>query len=235
MVRHRYHRRKRRPVRRRRATFRRRGRYTTARRGRGTRANAPFPTARYVTLRYSEQISLDPTAAGFAVHEFKSNGLYDPNVTGTGHQPRGYDQLMGIYNRWCVVGSSITVKPVQTPAANYFISLAHSNTPNPASGETSLREFTESSLCLAWRSWLNGAQDPKDGVLHGKVRCSKFFRAQVTKEADYWGAISSDPNIPSYWSVYCQDAGGGDPVALALNVFLTYRVKFFEPIKIDES
>ena len=37
------------------------------------------------------------------------NSLFDPNRTGTGHQPYGFDQLSTFYNRYYVTGSKMTV------------------------------------------------------------------------------------------------------------------------------
>jgi hypothetical protein len=49
-------------------------------------------------------------AAGIVTNYFYSaNGLYDPDITGTGHQPMGFDQLMLLYNQYSVIKSKISV------------------------------------------------------------------------------------------------------------------------------
>ena len=49
-------------------------------------------------LRYHESFSLNPGTAGVpSFYTFRANSCYDPNYTGTGHQPRGYDQIMSMY------------------------------------------------------------------------------------------------------------------------------------------
>ena len=59
-------------------------------------------------LRYVEYFTLNPAAAGLpATHVFSANGLYDPNITGVGHQPRGFDQLMALYDHYYVSRSKI--------------------------------------------------------------------------------------------------------------------------------
>ena len=37
------------------------------------------------------------------------NSLFDPNLSGLGHQPRGFDQLMAVYEKYTVVAAKITV------------------------------------------------------------------------------------------------------------------------------
>merc|ERR1719213_349208 len=50
---------------------------------------------------------------------FSLNNIYDPNYTGTAwnfgsynHQPRGHDQLLAIYNKYCVIGAKVQIKPL---------------------------------------------------------------------------------------------------------------------------
>lgn len=74
----------------------------------------PFPGKMKSILRYSEVITI-ATSTGIAIHHFfRANGIYDPNVTGTGHQPYGHDTLASIYNHYNVLGSMITVTPVSS-------------------------------------------------------------------------------------------------------------------------
>lgn len=61
-------------------------------------------------LRYSDQVTLDAAAGSFTTYVFSANGLFDPNVTGTGHQPRGFDQIMAMYDLYQVIGSKIYVE-----------------------------------------------------------------------------------------------------------------------------
>ena len=71
-----------------------------------------FPDKWVGRLKYSDFITLDSTALGSAVptyHTFRANSLFDPDKTGQGHQPRGFDQLAAIYDHYCVIGSKITV------------------------------------------------------------------------------------------------------------------------------
>lgn len=68
------------------------------------------PKTRLVKLRYSDAISLVPTAGGVAgTHYFSCNGMYDPDITGVGHQPLGFDQYMSMYDHYTVISSRITV------------------------------------------------------------------------------------------------------------------------------
>lgn len=71
----------------------------------------PFNERRQCSLRYTEVIDI-PLSLGFGTYVMNSNSLYDPNNTGFGHQPFGYDQLMAIYNHYTVTRCSIAIHPV---------------------------------------------------------------------------------------------------------------------------
>lgn len=55
------------------------------------------------TFKYNEVISFTVTTLAGGQYVFKLNGMFDPNTTGTGHQPYGFDQMMNIYQRYCVL------------------------------------------------------------------------------------------------------------------------------------
>jgi hypothetical protein len=63
------------------------------------------------TLRYVETIAFTTGAAGVMGSEqtMLLNSLFDPNFTGTGHQPNGFDQLAALYNKYYVESCTITL------------------------------------------------------------------------------------------------------------------------------
>ncbi len=60
-------------------------------------------------LRYVTQLELGSGTNDFASHHFyRANSAFDPDLTGTGHQPMGYDQLALFYDHYTIIGSKIT-------------------------------------------------------------------------------------------------------------------------------
>lgn len=77
------------------------------------------PVARQaiVTMRYCTAFQLDPGAAGIrAFRKMSCVSIYDPDVTGTGHQPHGHDTYQLLYNHYKVLGSKCTA--IFSPAGN---------------------------------------------------------------------------------------------------------------------
>jgi len=73
-------------------------------RGIGPADGNPIPIVQMIEFPYVETTAMDPTSGTAASQLWNLTGMYDPNQTGTGHQPLGFDQWLGIfYNYYCVV------------------------------------------------------------------------------------------------------------------------------------
>ncbi len=85
----------------------------------GNVKNSPLPTSFKCTMIYASTFPLNVGAGGVpAVRVFSANGLFDPDITGVGHQPRGFDQLMALYDHYTVIGSKCEALFSADEAAN---------------------------------------------------------------------------------------------------------------------
>lgn len=92
-----------------------------------------MPRAFYTQHRYCEELALtsdNTTGLTGSEYKFRLNSLNDPNETGVGHQPLGYDQLAEIYKRYCVWKVDINVKITATSHANSFVAMRYSSSNN---------------------------------------------------------------------------------------------------------
>jgi len=48
------------------------------------------------------------------LYNFRANSVFDPNSTGTGHQPYGHDLWQQVYNHYRVVRSTFTAAPLNS-------------------------------------------------------------------------------------------------------------------------
>jgi len=75
---------------------------------------APTILARH---RYCDNVNVYHNTADVPnYHAFSCNSMFDPDNTGVGHQPMGFDEMAAIYGHYSVVGSKITVRC--TPAVS---------------------------------------------------------------------------------------------------------------------
>lgn len=78
-----------------------------------------YPDKIVTNMRYVDTISL--TGASLASNVFSMNSLFDPDVSGIGHQPMYFDQLCGAvgsapYSRYRVLGAKATISFKMTVA-----------------------------------------------------------------------------------------------------------------------
>ncbi len=58
---------------------------------------APLPNSFYTKLRYTDSLTVQHSFGNAGTYIFRANDCYDPDLTSTGHQPRGFDQFMSLY------------------------------------------------------------------------------------------------------------------------------------------
>lgn len=66
--------------------------------------NDPFPPRKSVKLIYEStfQLTCGATSVYGSQRSWALNGLYDTDISGTGHQPYGFDQMAGLYRKYRV-------------------------------------------------------------------------------------------------------------------------------------
>jgi len=92
-----------------------------------SRSLSAFPKIRYVRHTYCENITLPAAGSpgGTSVYTFMANSMYDPNNSGTGHQPLYRDEMAALYTYYTVISSAIHVTLNQSASnqSNYGILL----------------------------------------------------------------------------------------------------------------
>lgn len=74
------------------------------------RAITPVPQRFITKHKYSTTVTLS-TLQNY--YRMNLNSLYDPDLTGTGHQPYGFDQMAALFNRYRVFGCSYVINGYQ--------------------------------------------------------------------------------------------------------------------------
>lgn len=191
-----------------------------------------------VRLRYCEEVSLNPSSTSYQGYVFTANGCYDPNVTGVGHQPSGFDQMMEYYDHYRVVGSKITVKFVSTSINNV----------NPAYVAVQLKDTATVSAYINASEFLEsrqtGTQYMITGILSGyknippkitKVFSARKFFGPDFMDESYKGSASGNPIDGAYYHVMAFCVGNNDPGQLDLQVTIDYICLLTEPKEIVSS
>lgn len=103
---------------------------------------------KYVRLKYSDVFAISLATVTATNQIMRLNSIFDPDLSGTGHQPYGYDQLSVLYNRYRVLKTSWKVT-FHSETVGFFICVIPTNG-NLATAITNQASF--SAACEAPRS-----------------------------------------------------------------------------------
>jgi hypothetical protein len=184
-------------------------------------------------LVYSENFSLNTGAAATGSYLFAANGLYDPNITGTGHQPSGFDQMMLFYFHYTVLRSRMTAYVRNTSSTyNAFAGISYSGTNAGVTNEDTniekgLIDFKALSTFpnAGYHIKLERAAEIKAGI--GADNLLDFI--------DSRGDVSNNPVELEYFVVNAWNPDTADVVALRVTVVIEFEVVFTEPRAITGS
>jgi len=70
-------------------------------------SNIGFPQQMKVRLKYVDEYVMTSTSGGTATQTFRMNSCFDPDYTGVGHQPYGFDQYAALFLKYTVLGSKL--------------------------------------------------------------------------------------------------------------------------------
>jgi hypothetical protein len=157
-----------------------------------------------------------------------ANGLYDPDISGTGHQPRGFDQLMAMFDHYVVTNAEIrligvTNAPSLTPAtAHVGICVRDS-----ATTETTPYEYIEQG----WNRWTISSSTAGVDLCH-KVDILKFLgRSNALADPYLKGSASANPTEDVNFHVWVANPYSADTTVhyLYCRVEIVYDTWFIEP------
>lgn len=197
---------------------------------------------RLAKLRYCQEFSLNPVAASTDVQVFRANCCYDPDFTGLGHQPIGFDQLMLAYDHFSVLGSSIRVintSPVTTNVTPAYWGVLLSDNGTSAAAASNIEHLMElpgqlMSQGMAGYVWTRGHK--QGNTLTRKFSAKKFFgKKNIIGAADYRGNAGASPNEQAFFEVWAASPHGVDPGLCYFRVVLDLIVAFTEPKGIPQS
>lgn len=195
-----------------------------------------FPERMRMRHRYCETITISPTGGAGGLYIFSANGMYDPNITGTGHQPLYFDQMTPMYNHYAVISSKINVTLVShTNVASTFSLLAVLLRLDQASFTGSVQNAVEQPTSV-WKCYsANDEGLPATPTLYQSFNAYKVFGANVLDRDDVGGTGSANPTEQQYYAILCRDPLGVGNGVIDVNVVIEYDAVWTERVPIAQS
>lgn len=195
-------------------------------------------------LRYGDSnVTLSPNAAIASNYIFSANDVYNPDRSQTGHQPRGFDQLMALYDHFIVRGAriSVTFSPQNSGRWNnsttgntspstsayvwpYIVGIKISDDVTPSNTHIDLLE----SRYTTYTSMTNVSDGKK---LEMNVNPLTFLGYPKKSSDDALkGGVASSPSEGCFFHVFSllPDANDGT-ASIRATVTIDYYVEFIEP------
>ncbi|AWW06122.1 MAG: capsid protein [Cressdnaviricota sp.] len=175
------------------------------------KAGLGFPKRIQMTHKYVEGISLTSTAGVISKYNWSCNGMFDPNTTGTGHQPLYFDQMSALYNHYTVIGSKIKIVCTSgtVNAAPFFIG-AFLDDDASSTNITDISGLAEQSTG-SYRMLAPGATQTI--VFNKKWSAKKTFGGSVLANDSLQGTSSTNPLEQTHYLIALQGANASSPSA----------------------
>lgn len=192
-----------------------------------------MPDSLLMSHRYVETISLTPSVVAVK-NLFAANGLYDPNITGVGHQPLGTDQMAPFYDHYTVVGSKISLRTttIGTEAgASIALGCFLSDGSTPVITYDTVAEQGKGKYIIA----ASGGEASKKLSLGFSPK--RFFGVKdISADHRLKGVVdTSNPSELAYFCVWAQSMTGGATSAFNVIVQIDYTVKYTERKSLAQS
>lgn len=195
-----------------------------------------FPENFTVTLKYHENISFNCTTGAVGTYTFFLNSGYDPNFTGTGHQPLGWDQWAVFYGAYVCTQAKWKLQVLNYSAYQAVVgTLLDNNTTPPTTLDALCEQPTayHRFVLSQGTTYTQSIQFPE-----GQVNMGKFFGVKkISDEVQRFGSNSfgSSPSNGCYLHLFGRDISATGTVPVYVDVEIEQTFIFSSPNDIPAS
>lgn len=181
-----------------------------------------------VLHKYVEYLQLNPGAVGSpATYVFSANGLFDPNITGVGHQPRGFDQLKVLFDHYHVTKSTcrVTFMSGSSQGQSLICGIQLKDDSTPAADM--LQEMENRNVCYGAVPFTSSSLTK---ILH--FNSKSFFDLN---DRLLYGDAGTNPSDQAYFIIFAQPTYSVDTGSIDVMVEITYETTWSEPNDVAAS
>lgn len=193
------------------------------------RGYSPFGNRYMAKLPYCEDFIMSTNANSAVVQSWRLNGLFDPNVALGGHQPRWFDQLSPLYNKYRVNGAHIVCTFNDPSADGVFVGLNVYNsnvTANSVAGKLA-SDIRERKLATVYPLNNSGSQVKTLSVYIPMAKVLGLTSAQYQSDPGTESLVNSDPAKQVWLETFVTAPTTGiTPMSVSLKI--TYYCTFFD-------
>lgn len=198
-----------------------------------------FPPRFTKRLIYCETgLTISATAPLANTYFFTANGMFDPNITGTGHQPMGFDEMMLMYEQYTVVSSKISVHLINASGAGLTCAAGVYLSPDTTQITVPSRLLENGYLkwdllapigVLGYLKTMNLDCDMSSYFARNKSK------RELVDDVNLFGTSAANPTEQVYFGIVLFDPTGLSNTVLYFVVTVEYEAIFWEPKKLTQS
>lgn len=199
-------------------------------------SNMPLPrTPHFQTgmVYYENGLSITGTTGAIGNYFFRANDAFDPNQTGTGHQPMGFDQMMLLFEQFFVLRSHIRVRFLNTGSNPGIVGVALTPDTTSIVPESTQEQGLQRTRFVE----KNGVQGDCQTITL-TCDCPTYFgvrRQPYLASSLYQGTAGNVPTELCYFKLFTYSLDAVSTIAVSFDVALTYDIYFQEPRQLGES
>lgn len=206
-----------------------------ARRGRAKKTTllntglTPLPARFLTTMKYSTNLA---TSGVTGTYQMNLNSLYDPDRSGIGHQPLGFDNLALLYNKYRVISTSYRIHRCAS-ATDPAIQIATIPSNDP-SILWSVNWMKESPRC---KYIVQNPGSPSQ-VLRGVVNLPALTgrtKSQYMADDIFGSDVLSNPAEECILYIQTSTATGDIQGNVNVSVVMTFQVEWYDPKQLIQS
>lgn len=199
-----------------------------------TRMKSPgFSDSMFVRLKYSEDIHINDGVSASKLYTYRGNSLFDPNLTGVGHQPMYFDQYALIYEKYRVMGAKISIRAINgTSSVAQYLILEAGTDQNLSNNVTRLLEQSRSSISRIVPAY---SQSPTYIKRYTSTRKACGLTKSQIYDADFGADTTGSPQQLWYFNIIAAAIDSLSPADLYLMVSITYYCQFYDRKIQDQS
>ena len=199
----------------------------------------PFAQEYTTQLKYVDWVA---TNLGVAIYRFRLNSIFDPDLTGVGHQPYGHDTLQSIYNKYRVTKIDYEIRALSAVPNAHYITITPSNDAGGLGTYPSPIDITEapqSKSAMVTAQCIGGGVGGSGATLKGSVSLPHFTgrtMAQYCADDVYEANYGNNPVENMSLNIAAIDQSGAynlDPMHYMVK--LLYTVVSFDPKVLPQS
>lgn len=199
----------------------------------------PFRSEFITQLRYADifQLTGDATPGIIGTEQtFRLNSLFDPDLTNSGHQPMGFDQIKPFYNSYQVMSVEVKYRWYASDSNGLMVFTTLQSGQNTSALAGTIcsiaferQEVLSHPLPIAGKDVITHTEHVPIHTLVG------LSRQQYKDDPNYRSLCTTNPATQAYVRFAVGDTASGVSKKCTLAVEFVFHARFFDKINVGQS